>query len=513
MTKSRLLTHVGVSLVGASTLITSALAAPEGVVLAKKQSPYFPAVASQLEMGGLSFSYSDQGSKNALYAGVVKMAVAYLEAHTEFKGVDAKKLIELFTLKSVVASGSSASQYDGFVHYRSYNYMPEEKSSYALAYGEAKPSVALQLAPAGADLVMEMHFNGSYDPDAEEKMYAALGPLGTKLKELQASQPSNPLMASYQKNYSKINSRISFIADLSPEGFKGIQGLPFGGQLLVSVTNAEPVWEIFKPLLAEQGLNAIDNGGVEEIVFPAEMIGWKPYLQYNNKTKQLFVSTTREYLDLCQKCFKGEAPNLSQDKEWLKVKEGLPSEFSNMVYVSPNFTSMALNLIDAFGVPQIEEEQYVRPAVKMLMEKLKASEVTKTATVYTVSFQEKGTLHVANSPVHFPEFKNATTTTGVALVGGSTLFVGAKYYRENANKAACVINMSSFSKATQAVQNINGYDQGDPLTWDLIVGEDGPLQQKPICPSGGTYTLSKVFPKQGDTVITCDCEGHVLHQN
>jgi len=506
MQNCRFLKHIGVSVIGASIATGTVHAAP---VMAKQQSPHFNAVTSQLEMGGLSFSYSDQASKNGLYRGMIDTAVAYLDAHTEYRGVNAQKLTDLFTLDAVKASGSSASQRDGFVHYRTFNYMPEEKSMYSLAYGDSKPSVGLQLAPAGADLVLEMHINAAYDPDAERKMYDALGPLGAMMKQLQTEQAKNPMVAQWTELSKTINSRVVFVGDISPKGFKGIEGFPVSGELLISVTNAENIWKVAKPLLAEQGMAAATVGDVDAIVSPIEMAGWKPCLQYNAKTKQMYVSTSQEYMALCQKVARGEAPSLAKDKEFFKIKEDLPVSFSSMVYVSPQFAQTALNLVEAFGVPQVEDEEFVLPAVKMLLDKLKASAVTKTGTIYVSSVQDKGTLHVVNSPVNYPELEGSTATISAVGVATSTLFVGAKYYRDSANKAACVMNLSSMQKATRAVENLNDHKTGDPLKWEFLVGPNGPFAvNKPICPDGGTYILSPIFPKQGEAAVRCSCEDH-----
>lgn len=489
-----------------------AFAAEPASVMAKNQSAHFNAVASQLELGGLSFSYNDQASKNALFTGALEMAVAYLDAHTEYKGVDAQKLSEVFTLEAVKASGSSASQRDGYVHYRSFSYMPDEQSMYAKAYLDDAPSEALKLAPAGADLVLEMHINGAYDPQAEEKMYAALGPLGAKLKELEAQQAEeSPEMDQLVNLFEKIDSRFVFVGDISPKGFKGVEGIPVHGQLLISATNAEEIWKVVKPLLAQQGLEAVSVGNLEQILSPQEMAGWTPCLQYDKISKQLYISTTLEYIELCKKVGTGEAAGLDKDKEFAKLNEDLPESFSGMAYVSPAFASVALNLIDAFGMPQVENEEYVGPALRMLIDKLKASDVTNTGTLYVASKQDKGTLHVTNTPLNLPRMDSSAATAGVALVGVSTLFTGASYYRDSANKAACVINMSSITKATRALQNIEGHATGSKLTWEMLTGEGGPLNNyKPTCPSGGTYTLSPTFPAEGKPVVECSHEGHVL---
>ncbi|MFC5050043.1 hypothetical protein ACFPK9_05420 [Rubritalea spongiae] len=502
MNKYRLLPSLG--------LLSAALsigASAENAMAPIKLSPHFDAVASKLEMGGLSFSYKDKAATQAMVKNLLEMVAAYLDKYTEYKGVNVQQLTDVMTLEAVEAVGNSASQQDGYVHYRSYTYTPEQRSTYAKAYGEMKPSVAMQLAPAGADLVAEMHFNGSYDPDAEEKMYAALGSLGDLLKQLQ-DQQQNPLADAYQKNYTKINSRLTFIADISPKGFKGFQGLPLGAQCLISITNAMPVWEIFEPLLKEQGLEVEVDGDVVRLVFPEEMMGWKPCLEYHQASGQLFVASTQEYIALCVQASQGKAPNLSSDPEVVKLKEGMPAEFSNMVYVSPNFSRTALSLIQGFGLPQIEEVEYTRPALEMLLQKLQASAITQTGTLYAVSFEEKGTLHVTNSPLNIVGMENHSFTAAATLVGVSTLFTGASYYRDNANAAACAVNMASFQKAVDAVQNIEGYENGDALTWEMIVGEGKPFPEKPICPAGGVYTLSPVFMHGEGSCISCSVSGH-----
>jgi hypothetical protein len=504
MSKYRLLQNVGL----VSALLVGGVSA-EKPMTPKQLSPHFEAVASKLEMGGLSFSYKDKAATQAMVKGLLDMTVAYLDTHTDFKGVDADKLVEVMALDAVEAVGSSASQQDGYVHYRSYTYTPEKRSTYAMAYGEMKPSVAMQLAPAGADLVAEMHFNGSYDPDAEEKLYAALGPVGEMLKQLNAEQ-ENAFSKSYQENYHKINSRITVIGDISPKGFKGFQGLPLGAQVLLSITNATPIWEMCEPLTQMEGVEMKVDGDIISLVVSEEMMGWKPVLQFNQKSGQLFVGSTVEYIELCKNAQKGQVENLASDPEVVKLKGGLPNEFSNMVYVSPNFARTALGLVQGFGVPQIQDEEYLRPAVQMLLQKLEQSAVTQTGTLYAVSFGEKGTMHVVNSPLNMVGMESPTVTASASLIGVSVLFTGAKYYRDSANQAACVINMSSMQKAAEAIQSIEGHSAGDSLTWDILVGKDRPLVQKPVCPAGGVYTLNQVFNDGTKNLISCSCPGHEL---
>lgn len=70
----------------------------------------------------------------------------------------------------------------------------------------------------------------------------------------------------------------------------------------------------------------------------------------------------------------------------------------------------------------------------------------------------------------------------------SVLFVGATYYKDAADKAACVINQNAIAKAADSVLNITGKG---PADFDALTAAGGPLNAKPpVCPKSGTYTIA-----------------------
>ena len=81
------------------------------------------------------------------------------------------------------------------------------------------------------------------------------------------------------------------------------------------------------------------------------------------------------------------------------------------------------------------------------------------------------------------------------LVG--VLFIGVQAWRDGANKAACLVNLSSIQKAVRGYQNMNLLNPGDTLNaTDLVstpatVGFFGAL---PRCPVGNTVAAGVTTP-------------------
>ncbi|MFT5881884.1 MAG: prepilin-type N-terminal cleavage/methylation domain-containing protein [Crocinitomicaceae bacterium] len=91
----------------------------------------------------------------------------------------------------------------------------------------------------------------------------------------------------------------------------------------------------------------------------------------------------------------------------------------------------------------------------------------------------------------------------VILVLISVLFIGATYYRDSANNAACVINQSSIRKAAESYMNIEGVVT---VTTATLSGATGPMSAGlPDCPTGGVYALATAAGAV--TSIACD-DGH-----
>src|ERR1700741_67189 len=87
------------------------------------------------------------------------------------------------------------------------------------------------------------------------------------------------------------------------------------------------------------------------------------------------------------------------------------------------------------------------------------------------------------------------------LVG--VLFIGVQAWRDGANKAASMVNMSSIQKAVRGYQNLNLLNVNDPLTSDLLVTANY-FSALPKDPANGNkdYTYLAVVPAQGTPYAT-----------
>jgi prepilin-type N-terminal cleavage/methylation domain-containing protein len=88
------------------------------------------------------------------------------------------------------------------------------------------------------------------------------------------------------------------------------------------------------------------------------------------------------------------------------------------------------------------------------------------------------------------------------LVG--VLFIGIQAWKDGANKAACLVTISSVQKAVRGYENLNGGIAGTTtLAWTNIAGAGLYFEAQPVCPAGGTYTLAGTIPVQGTAALTC----------
>jgi prepilin-type N-terminal cleavage/methylation domain-containing protein len=91
------------------------------------------------------------------------------------------------------------------------------------------------------------------------------------------------------------------------------------------------------------------------------------------------------------------------------------------------------------------------------------------------------------------------------LVG--VLFIGITAWRNGANTAACIINLSSIQKAARGYANMNQLNTGSELTVTTLTSA-GFWGTVPVCPAGGTYSPKIVVPSQGTAYMTCNFAGH-----
>jgi prepilin-type N-terminal cleavage/methylation domain-containing protein len=88
------------------------------------------------------------------------------------------------------------------------------------------------------------------------------------------------------------------------------------------------------------------------------------------------------------------------------------------------------------------------------------------------------------------------------LVG--VLFIGITAWKNGANKAACLVNLSSIQKAVRGYENMNGLYAGAPCTAANIVGAGLYFANMPKCPTLGTaYVAGTKIPADGAPWTNC----------
>jgi len=91
----------------------------------------------------------------------------------------------------------------------------------------------------------------------------------------------------------------------------------------------------------------------------------------------------------------------------------------------------------------------------------------------------------------------------ILLLVGVT-FVGINAWRNSANNAACVLNLSSIQKAVRGYQNMHNLNVGDALASTDFTGTGNLLEVGPNCPqSKGAYTYGTAVPATGVAYATC----------
>jgi prepilin-type N-terminal cleavage/methylation domain-containing protein len=86
------------------------------------------------------------------------------------------------------------------------------------------------------------------------------------------------------------------------------------------------------------------------------------------------------------------------------------------------------------------------------------------------------------------------------LVG--VLFIGITAWKNGANTAACIVNLSSMQKAARGYQNLNQLSAGSSET-SVMLANASFWSSTPVCPGGGTYTWVVTVPIPGAAYTTC----------
>ena len=96
------------------------------------------------------------------------------------------------------------------------------------------------------------------------------------------------------------------------------------------------------------------------------------------------------------------------------------------------------------------------------------------------------------------------------LVG--VLFIGITAWKNGANKAACLVNLSSIQKAVRGYENMNNLPIGAACTGANIVGPGLFFAAMPKCPTTAVaYVAGTVIPADGVAWTNCVTAGPPTH--
>jgi prepilin-type N-terminal cleavage/methylation domain-containing protein len=115
--------------------------------------------------------------------------------------------------------------------------------------------------------------------------------------------------------------------------------------------------------------------------------------------------------------------------------------------------------------------------------------------------------------IHKPIRQRGTTlielsvVIAVLLLLVGVLFIGITAWKNGANTAACIVNLSSIQKAARGYQNLNQLLTGSGET-SLNLQSAGFWATQPTCPAGGLYTFLASAPAVGTAYATCNITGH-----
>jgi len=115
--------------------------------------------------------------------------------------------------------------------------------------------------------------------------------------------------------------------------------------------------------------------------------------------------------------------------------------------------------------------------------------------------------------IHKPARQRGTTlielsvVIAVLLLLVGVLFIGITAWKNGANTAACIVNLSSIQKAARGYQNLNGLLTGSSETSAMLTSA-GFWATVPVCPAAGTYAFMSAVPTVGVAYTTCSISGH-----
>lgn len=110
-----------------------------------------------------------------------------------------------------------------------------------------------------------------------------------------------------------------------------------------------------------------------------------------------------------------------------------------------------------------------------------------------------------------------TVVIAIILLLISILFIGAKYYKDSADKSACIVNINGLQKGLRSIANIDNVPETKTIKAGSLVGAGKPFEKAPTCPTDGTTgydpdpATAVTVPAVGTVAFKCNSAEKANH--
>lgn len=284
-----------------------------------------------------------------------------------------------------------------------------------------------------------------------------------------------------------------------PVGGKSLD-IPQPGLLIAVKVNDDTIFDrIDQQLKANRQVISVNKSGLKmrTMPLPIPFIGeLRPSAASSGG--YLFVATTDGLINKALAVKSGQMAGLKTTDEFKHLSQGIPDEGNQFVFVSQRFAETMMQVQQQ----AISAQTGAQPAVTKWLQSIYASQ---PGFAYSVGVNtSEGSLTVGNSSQSSASTAALLPAVAVGGLLGAIAIPNFVKARTTSQQNACINNLRQLDAAEQQWALENGKPAtAVPTKADLLPYLSG--HTWPVCPQGGTYTISAVNDKP-----TCSIPGHVL---
>jgi hypothetical protein len=284
--------------------------------------------------------------------------------------VDFKRLFQHFGLSGLtsVTILSEPREAGGFANHSLFTFA-DKPAGLFLLYGESnQPFAILADAPADADLVAEMQFNGlGLYNIIRNVVIDIMGPMGQGLIDGQMNQPVMPEGPTLAEIINRLTTRVQIV--LKPDEAGGNAAMPMAmlnGKSIIRIDNVADLVQSFAPLLQQAGFSPVEDpaGPSWRMAIPNPAMPMTVHLQPLADTNDLIVS----FNESSRAWFTSpDNRGLAANPDFNAVAQGLPGTGVALWYTSKRMADLQIESLDA----QLPANPQLTPLIQTLKNLLK----------------------------------------------------------------------------------------------------------------------------------------------